>query len=180
MEAREAGIQAFIGKPLFRSRLVYALKSVLTQDEEEKKLTEAGLEEANYSGKRILLVEDNELNREIAKELLGFFNVTVEEAEDGQIAVDMIEKNPPHYYDLVFMDIQMPVMNGYQAARQIRSLDREDTKHLPIIAMTANAFADDIRDALESGMNDHIAKPVEVPKLLEALGKWVGGTEPLK
>ena len=92
----------------------------------------------------------------------------------------MIEKNPPYYYDLVFMDIQMPVMNGYQAARQIRSLDREDTKHLPIIAMTANAFADDIRDALESGMNDHIAKPVEVPKLLEALGKWVGGTEPLK
>ncbi len=180
VEAREAGIQAFIGKPLFRSRLVYALKSVLTQDEEEKKLTEAGLEEANYSGKRILLVEDNELNREIAKELLGFINVTVEEAEDGQIAVDMIEKNPPYYYDLVFMDIQMPVMNGYQAARQIRSLDREDTKHLPIIAMTANAFADDIRDALESGMNDHIAKPVEVPKLLEALGKWVGGTEPLK
>ncbi len=173
-EAREAGIQAFIEKPLFRSRLVYALKSVLAQGEKGKKLEADKLEEANYSGRRILLVEDNELNREIAKELLGFIEVTVEEAEDGQAAVDMIEKNPPNYYDLVFMDIQMPVMNGYEATRRIRGLGREDTKRLPIIAMTANAFADDIRDALESGMNDHIAKPIEVPKLLEALDKWVG------
>ncbi len=172
-QAREAGIQAFIEKPLFRSRLVYALKSVLVQDMEDKNLETNELQQASYEGKRILLVEDNEINREIAVELLSFTNVLVEEAEDGQCAVDMVEKNPPGYYDLVFMDIQMPVMDGYEAARRIRSMNREDTAEIPIIAMTANAFADDIREALESGMNDHMAKPVEVAKLLEMLGKWL-------
>ncbi len=172
-QAREAGIQAFIEKPLFRSRLVYALKSVLAQGEKEKKLEATELEQASFSGKRVLLVEDNEINREIAKELLGFIDVDVEQAENGQIAVDMVKKNPPCYYDLIFMDVQMPVMNGYEAARCIRGMGREDTGSIPIIAMTANAFADDIRDALDSGMNDHIAKPVEVPKLLGALEKWL-------
>ena len=93
----------------------------------------------------MLLVEDNELNREIAQELLGFIGVAVEQAEDGAQAVALVEKNPPRYYDLIFMDIQMPVMNGYEAARRIRAMDREDIKDLPIIAMTANAFAADIR-----------------------------------
>lgn len=172
-KARGAGIKTFIEKPLFRSRLVYALKSVLANNEKTAKLETAELRETSYEGKRVLLVEDNELNREIACELLSFINVEVEQAEDGKIAVEKIEQNPPHYYDLVLMDIQMPVMNGYEAARHIRSLEREDTDDLPIIAMTANAFADDIKEALDSGMNDHLAKPVEVSKLLEMMEKWL-------
>ncbi len=172
-KARGAGIKTFIEKPLFRSRLVYALKSVLANNEKTAKLDTAELRETSYEGKRVLLVEDNELNREIACELLSFINVEVEQAEDGKIAVEKIEQNPPHYYDLVLMDIQMPVMNGYEAARRIRSLGRGDTDDLPIIAMTANAFADDIKEALDSGMNDHLAKPVEVSKLLEMMEKWL-------
>ncbi len=172
-EARAAGIQTFIEKPLFRSRLVYALKSVLAQGEKEKNLESAELEKSSYSGKRILLVEDNELNREIAEELLSFIGVEVEQAEDGKIAVDMVKEKPADYYDLIFMDIQMPVMNGYEAARYIRALEHEQARHVPIIAMTANAFADDIREARAAGMDDHIAKPVEVAKLLEVLEKWL-------
>ncbi len=171
-EAREAGIQAFIEKPLFRSRLIYALKSVLGQGEQQKP-GYGELEKQSHEGKRILLVEDNELNREIAGELLSYIGVTVEQAADGQEAVDMVTAHEPYYYDLIFMDIQMPVLNGYEAARQIRAMQREDAASVPIVAMTANAFADDIRDAHEAGMNDHIAKPVEVEKLQEALNKWL-------
>ena len=172
-QAREAGIQAFIEKPLFRSRLIYALKSVLSEGENVKKMEESELREASYSGKRVLLVEDNELNREIAMELLSFIDVETELAEDGQIALNMVQDRPPNYYDLIFMDIQMPVMDGYEAARRIRALGREDTSTVPIIAMTANAFADDIRKAHEAGMDDHLAKPVEVSKLLSVLDKWL-------
>ena len=172
-QAREAGIQAFVEKPLFRSRLVYALKSVLAQGDREEKLGTGGMEKASYKGRRVLLVEDNELNREIARELLGMIDVSVEEAENGQQAMERLQEKPPHYYDLILMDIQMPVMNGYESARHIRALDREDARTVPIIAMTANAFADDIREALESGMNDHVAKPVEIPKLLGVLEKWL-------
>ncbi len=171
--AREAGVQAFIEKPLFRSRLIFALKSVLLEETSEKSVESAASESSKYSGRRILLVEDNELNREIAVELLSYIDVIVEEAENGQEALTMVQEHPMYYYDLIFMDIQMPVMNGYEAARAIRALGREDTDRIPIIAMTANAFADDIRDAFESGMNDHVAKPVEVAKLTEALDKWL-------
>ncbi len=174
VEAKEAGIQAFIEKPLFRSRLVYALKTVLAERGEGKReLPAAELAQANYAGKRVLLVEDNELNREIADELLSYIGVEVEQAEDGRQAVDKVSASAPGHYDLILMDIQMPVMNGYEAARAIRALDREDAKRVPIIAMTANAFADDIREAKEAGMNDHVAKPVEIDKLLEALSKWM-------
>ncbi len=172
-QAREAGIQAFIEKPLFRSRLIYALKSVLAQNEESKELEVDELKGVSYEGKRVLLVEDNELNREIAGELLSFIGVTVEEAWDGRMAVEMVEKSTPYYYDLIFMDIQLPVMNGYEASRNIRSMNRQDTKKIPIVAMSANAFADDIREAREAGMNDHVAKPVEVSRLMEALEKWL-------
>ncbi len=133
----------------------------------------AALQQADFSGKRVLLVEDNELNREIADELLSVIGVTVEQAENGRIAVEMFTRSPLRYYDLIFMDIQMPVMDGYEAARLIRGLDREDAPSVPIVAMSANAFADDIRRTKEAGMNGHIAKPVEIPKLLEVLGKWL-------
>ncbi len=171
-EAREAGIQAFIEKPLFRSRLVYALKSVLGQDDRQKPAL-GELEKQSHEGKHILLAEDNELNREIAVELLSYIGVAVEQAADGREAVELVAASAPHYYDLIFMDIQMPVMDGYEAARQIRAMEREDAAAIPIVAMTANAFADDIRAALDAGMNDHIAKPVEVEKLQEALDKWL-------
>ncbi len=172
-QAREAGIRAFIEKPLFRSRLVYALRSVLVQEDREQEAGISRLEGHSHEGRRVLLAEDNELNREIATELLSYIGVIVEQAADGGEAVGMVADHEPHYYDLIFMDIQMPVMNGYEAARQIRALQRDDTADIPIVAMTANAFADDIREAHEAGMNDHIAKPVEVEKLQEALDKWL-------
>ncbi len=172
-EAREAGVQAFVEKPLFRSRLIYALRSVLAQGSMEGETPVSELEEENFTGKRVLLVEDNKLNREIAVELLSSIDIQVEEAEDGAQAVKMVEQAEPGHYDLIFMDVQMPVMNGYEATRAIRKLDRPDAATLPIIAMTANAFADDIREAKEAGMDGHISKPVEIPKLVETLEKWL-------
>lgn len=119
-------------------------------------------EEPDYSGKRVLLVEDNELNMEIAEELIGILEAQVEKAFDGQEAVNMFRSHPCGYYDLIFMDIQMPVMNGYDATRQIRATEREDAGTIPIFAMSANAFAEDIENSLASGMNGHIAKPIDL------------------
>ncbi len=123
----------------------------------------------SIKGKRILLVEDNELNREIARELLGEAGLLVEEAEDGSIAVDMLLEKDPGYYSLVLMDIQMPIMDGYTATQMIRSFENKELANIPIIAMTANAFEEDKRKALEMGMNAHIPKPVDVKQLLDAL-----------
>ena len=173
-EARSAGVQTFIEKPLFRSRLIYALKSVLSKSEENSNPVTGGLESVSFEGRRVLLVEDNELNMEIAKELLSYTGIEVESAENGEEAVNAIKQGGDGRYDLVFMDIQMPVMNGYDATRAIREIGSEYASKLPIIAMTANAFSDDIWKAQEAGMNDHISKPVEVPKLIEALKKWIG------
>ena len=173
-EAREAGVQAFIEKPLFRSRLVYALKSVLSSGPKSRSEVAGALEEESFKGRRVLLVEDNDLNAEIAAELLSCTDVEVERAENGKIALDKVTSNPPGYYGLVFMDIRMPVMDGYEAAKAIRASGREDLKTLPIVAMTANAFADDIFMAHEAGMNDHISKPVEIEKLAAAMKKWLG------
>ena len=172
-EARDAGVNAFIAKPLFRSRLIYVLSSLM---EEHKHTATDVIDDFaldDYSGKRILLVEDNELNREVASELLGMMGIEVEEAFDGQIAVDTVNEKPAGYYDLIFMDIQMPNKNGYEAAREIRSSDREDLKNIPIIAMSADAFSDDIYRSIESGMNDHVSKPIEISKLKEAIKKWL-------
>ena len=120
---------------------------------------------------RILLVEDNELNREIAETILEGTGFAVETAPDGTDAVDMVQKSEEHYYDAVLMDVQMPVMNGYEAAQAIRELRHPLALTIPIIAMTANAFDEDRRTALEAGMNGHIAKPIDVPKLMELLQK---------
>lgn len=118
--------------------------------------------EPDYSHRRILLVEDNELNMEIAEEMIGILEAQVEKAFDGQEAVDMFCSSPCGYYDLIFMDIQMPVMNGYDATRRIRATDREDAATIPIFAMSANAFAEDVENSLASGMNGHIAKPIDL------------------
>ncbi len=173
-EAREAGVSAFIEKPLFRSRLIYVLKSVVGQIMEDKGDGQEKFQEKDFSGKRVLVVEDNELNMEIAEELLTMVGIQVEKAYDGEQAVEMVQTRPERYYDLIFMDIQMPKKNGYEAARAIRSMGRADLDEVPIVAMSADAFSDDIHRSKEAGMNDHVSKPVELDKLLAALEKWLG------
>ena len=130
------------------------------------------VEPSDYTGKRILLVEDNELNREIGVEILQMTGAEVETAENGKIAVEKVEASPKDSYDLIFMDIQMPVMNGYEATAAIRSLPGEKGK-LPIVAMTANAFAEDVQLAKNTGMNGHIAKPLDMNKLNDVLENWL-------
>ena len=172
-EAKAAGVDAFIAKPLFRSRLTAALRQ-FTSGRKEKTARNYldELSEADYTGKRILLVEDNELNREIAVEILQMTGAEVETAENGKIAVEKVEASPKGLYDLIFMDIQMPVMNGYEATAAIRSLPGKQGK-LPIVAMTANAFAEDVQLAKNTGMNGHIAKPLDMNKLSDVLKKWL-------
>ena len=172
-KAKAAGIDAFIAKPLFRSRLTATLRQ-FTSGRKEKTARNylEKLSESDYTGKRILLVEDNELNREIAGEILQMTGTKVETAENGKIAVEKVEASPKGSYDLIFMDIQMPVMNGYEATAAIRSLSGEKGK-LPIVAMTANAFAEDVQLAKNTGMNGHIAKPLDMNKLNDVLKNWL-------
>lgn len=134
-------------------------------------VVEETTEDVDISGKKLLLVDDNELNREIAHDILEFEGLDIEEAEDGAIAVEKIRMHKPDYYDFVLMDIQMPYMNGYQATRAIRNLDNADYSNLPIIAMTANVFEDDIKNALDAGMNGHLSKPINIPALIDCLKK---------
>ena len=172
-KAKAAGIDAFIAKPLFRSRLTATLRQ-FTSGRKEKTARNylEKLSESDYTGKRILLVEDNELNREIAGEILQMTGAEVEIAENGKIAVEKVEASPKGSYDLIFMDIQMPVMNGYEATAAIRSLPGAKGK-LPIVAMTANAFAEDVQLAKNTGMNGHIAKPLDMNKLNDVLKNWL-------
>lgn len=173
-EAEEAGVDDFLSKPMFKSRLIRVLRNVLGLDsgEESPDVLEK-FERQDFSGRRVLLVEDNEINIEVAQELLRTVGIRVETAMNGQLAFSRVLEKKPGYYDLIFMDIQMPVMNGYESASAIRAADREDLKSIPIIAMTADAFSDDIRKAKESGMNDHISKPVDIERLEDVLGKWI-------
>ncbi len=165
-EARAAGINGFLSKPLFKSTLYYGLKPYL-EDSEDTTVTARKLD-MEFSGKRILLAEDNELNWEIASELLMEQGIMVQWAENGQICVDMFNQSEIGFYDAILMDIRMPVMDGYEATRHIRSLDRSDAS-LPIIAMTADAFSEDIQKCLEYGMNSHIAKPIDTRELFRIL-----------
>jgi len=123
----------------------------------------------DFSGKQLLLVEDNELNMEIAQEILHVVGFSVETAQNGQIAVEMVRNSTAGYYDAILMDIQMPIMNGYQASREIRSLENKDLAEIPIIALTANTFEEDKKEALSNGMNAHVAKPIDVKVLYEVL-----------
>ena len=134
---------------------------------------EAGEENASFPGKRVLLVEDNELNIEIAMEILQMFELEVILAYNGKEAVDLYRKQEEGYFDIVFMDIQMPVMDGYTAAREIRSSSRKDSDRIPIVAMTANAFSEDVQKAIHTGMNDHVAKPIDLRLLVKVLTKWL-------
>lgn len=170
-EAVKAGVNDFIVKPVFRSCLIYKLKQLLgkTKDAEDPASHVFHL----HPGKRILLVEDNEINREIAEELLARTGVEIETAVNGKEALERMIHSEDGHYQMIFMDVQMPVMNGLTAAKKIRALDREDVKTLPIIAMTANAFADDRQQTMEAGMNEHLAKPIDIPQLFQVLDRWL-------
>ena len=172
-EARAAGVNAFMAKPLFRSRLTATLRQ-FTSGKKEKNARNylEDFAKENYAGKRILLVEDNALNREIATEIIGMTGVTIDSAENGKIAVEKVMEAPEKWYDLIFMDIQMPIMNGYEATAAIRALAGSRGK-VPIIAMTANAFAEDVQLAKNTGMNEHIAKPLDLNKLNDVLKQWL-------
>jgi signal transduction histidine kinase/CheY-like chemotaxis protein len=173
-EAREAGANAFVSKPLFKSRLAHLFNSLVGNEDkgnDEAPLSE--FENIDLSGNRALLVEDNELNREIAVEILEMTKINVEVATDGDIAVDMVKNGGKGYYDVIFMDIQMPRMDGYEATREIRKLENGVGNDIPIIAMTANAFAEDVQMALNAGMNEHVSKPLDLKSLAAVLRKWV-------
>ena len=165
-EARAAGVTAFCEKPLFLSEL----RRVLAEPFRAEPASEpAQPTAADLKGKKLLLVEDNELNREIALEILKEAGFVVDTAEDGAVAVRKIKQAAPGQYDLILMDIQMPNLDGYEATRQIRALPDAEKANIPIFAMTANAFEEDRQNALEAGMNGHIAKPLDVPHLLRVL-----------
>jgi len=165
-EARAAGVTAFCEKPLFLSEL----RRVLAEPFRAEPAAEpAQPTAADLKGKKLLLVEDNELNREIALEILKEAGFVVDTAEDGAVAVQKIKQAAPGQYDLILMDIQMPNLDGYEATRQIRALPDAEKASIPIFAMTANAFEEDRQNALEAGMNGHIAKPLDVPHLLRVL-----------
>ncbi len=170
--ALRAGVSAFVPCPLFKSRLLATL-SELTMGESAEAEDYVD-RHVDYSGYRVLLVEDNELNQEIAMELLEMTGVQAEAARDGAEAVRLFEEAPEGYYDLIFMDIQMPVMDGYEASRKIRALPKKDAQSVWIVAMTANAFAEDVRRSREAGMNEHLSKPVDPRRLQEILQKRLG------
>ncbi len=170
-EAKTAGITAFCAKPLFMSDLKTALLAANNLVEKQEEVPEWTL--ANFEGKRILLVEDNELNREIAEAILEEAGLLVDTAPDGTDAVAIMEKAEENYYDAILMDVQMPTMDGYEATRTIRRLPRNDVKNLPIIAMTANALEEDKEAALMNGMNAHIAKPLDMNVFMSVLKKFL-------
>lgn len=174
MEARAAGVDAFLSKPVFKSgiaRLFCEIKNGKTENNVHSQLEEVA--KSNYSDRRVLLVEDIELNREIVCEILGMTGTKIEEAEDGKVALDKFSASEIGYYDLILMDVQMPVMNGYETTRAIRALEREDAATVPIVAMTANAFEEDIKDAKQAGMNEHLAKPFDLEKLMTVLERYL-------
>lgn len=169
-EARDAGISGFIAKPLFKSTLFYGLQKYMGRE------TDAQIEEvkgANLSGYRILVAEDNSLNWEVLHELLTDLGLELEWAENGQICAEKFEQEKAGYYDAVLMDVRMPVMTGYEATRAIRASGKADAQTIPIIAMTADAFSEDIQRCLESGMNAHTAKPVNIDELLMLLKRYM-------
>lgn len=184
-EARAVGVDAFIAKPLFRSRLIHVMKGLLEAEVDEPVSEYEVLQQSDFSGHRVLLTEDNSIAAAIALDILGMTGLEVDHAENGRRAVEMLLDAEPGHYDLVFMDIQMPVMNGYQAASAIRAaaegkgLDdividaRPDLADLPIVALTADAFADDVARSRAAGMNAHMSKPMEIELLVKTLNEWL-------
>ncbi|MCI8532675.1 MAG: response regulator [Lachnospiraceae bacterium] len=171
-EAAKAGIHGFISKPLFKSNLFVGLRRYMLNEavDEEQDLKKEETE--SFAGKRILLAEDNDLNWEIAEEILSEAGFELERAENGRICVEKFTESEEKYYDVILMDIRMPVMSGYDAAVEIRKLGRSDAG-LPIIAMTADAFSEDIERCRQCGMNEHVSKPIDVDRLIQLLRKYL-------
>ena len=174
-EAREAGADTFISKPLFRTKLAALFDSLVNKRSGETDLEAPlkALEELNLAGHRVLLAEDQELNAEIAMDFLEMTGVEVDWAKDGEQLVEMLSSSPDGHYDMIFTDIQMPNMNGYEAAQAIRAMDRPYAKEIPIVAMTADAFTDDVLNSKKAGMNDHIAKPIDIDALTRMLQTYM-------
>ncbi len=166
-EAKDAGIDGFIAKPLFKSTLYHGLKRYM--DVEEQQIEK----DMDLTGHRILVAEDNDLNWEILSELLSDIGMELEWAENGKVCLDKFMESGEGHYEAILMDVRMPVMTGYEATEAIRALEREDAKTIPIIAMTADAFSEDIRRCLDSGMNAHTAKPINLDEVVALLKKYM-------
>ena len=171
VEAKAAGVTAFCSKPMFMSDLRETLMNAIGQTQTDEAQELLPKKNTNFKGRHILLVEDNELNREIAQEILCEYGFRVDTAENGAVAVEKVSTAAPGSYDLVLMDVQMPVMDGYTATRQIRALGDPALAKIPILAMTANAFDEDRRNALESGMTGFLSKPIVIGDLVQELRK---------
>lgn len=169
----EAGADAFITKPLFKSKILQVLQLFVSVDKEDDTGDNEEEKQTGIEGKRVLLVEDNDINREIVIELLEMNHVHVDSAGNGQLGKEAFEASAPGDYSAILMDIQMPVMNGYDATAAIRSMERDDARKIPIIALTANAFTADAAMGYSAGMNDYLAKPVDIERLLDVLQKWI-------
>jgi CheY-like chemotaxis protein len=169
-EARSVGVDSFLSKPLFASNVIDEFERIARHNNmdlfNEKKRVE-------MAGRRVLLAEDMEINAEIMMDLLDMEDVESEHAENGRIALEMFVNHEPHYYDAILMDVRMPEMDGLEAAAAIRALDREDARRIPIIALTANAFDEDVQRSLQAGMNAHLTKPVESEHLMQTLGELI-------
>lgn len=153
------------------STLIVTLPHKLTDEKSLEAQEEGSLNAITFEGKRLLLAEDNDLNAEIATEILPEVGFIIDLAENGRMAVEMIEKAPSDYYSAILMDVQMPELNGYEATRVIRNLSNPGKANIPILAMTANAFEEDKREAINSGMNGHLAKPIDIEELMKELTK---------
>lgn len=175
-EARAAGINGFIAKPLFRSTLFHSLKEFIDTDENSEGNTPV---ENPLAGHRVLVAEDNELNWEILEALLSDIGIKLERAENGKVCLEMFQNSEQGYYEAILMDVRMPIMNGYESTKAIRELSRPDAQSIPIIAMTADAFSEDVKNCLDCGMNAHTAKPVNLDELLFLLKKYIldGGSD---
>ena len=162
-DALEAGVDSFMAKPLFASNVLDEFQRAI------KKKQQAPTKKADLAGKHILLAEDMAINAEIMIEVLGMRDMHADHAENGEIAVDLFRKSDVGYYDAVLMDVRMPVLDGLSAAKAIRAMGRPDSETIPIIALTANAFDEDVQRSLQAGMNAHLSKPVEPDHLYETL-----------
>lgn len=168
-EARLAGVDTFVPKPLFAANVMDEFREAI-----RKKNEQAGTRDVSLKGRRILLAEDVDVNAEIMLMLLSMREIEADLAQNGEIAVRMFEEHESGYYDAILMDLRMPVMDGLEASRIIRGMDRDDAKSIPIIALTANAFDEDVQRSMQAGLNAHLTKPVEPEILFETLENMIG------